>query len=205
MKFVKRISLFFIYPMTMFGIGFLSNTAIQEFFYPGEVVLEETEKVKQQEEPVVETGYAKEAVITANTSYIVLSYDMLKETSCEMPETAPDKYIGLNRESLEMVLKEYNKSPSLTDLEKGFQHAELVSFSPEKVVIQKNYKKQDDGFYLISENHNVMVYDESLKYLYMNTGIRTEDLPEELQNDILHMKYIESESELYHFLESYSS
>ena len=24
-------------------------------------------------------------------------------------------------------------------------------------------------------------------------------------NDILHMKYIESESELYHFLESYSS
>lgn len=36
MKFVKRISLFFIYPITMFGLGFVSNMAIQEYFYPGQ-------------------------------------------------------------------------------------------------------------------------------------------------------------------------
>ena len=36
MKFVKRISLFFIYPAAMFGFGFVSNMAIQEFFYPGQ-------------------------------------------------------------------------------------------------------------------------------------------------------------------------
>ena len=36
MKFVKRISLFFIYPLTMFAMGFASNMAIMEFFYPGD-------------------------------------------------------------------------------------------------------------------------------------------------------------------------
>ena len=36
MKFVKRLSIFFIYPLTMFAMGFASNMAIMEFFYPGE-------------------------------------------------------------------------------------------------------------------------------------------------------------------------
>ena len=39
----------------------------------------------------------------------------------------------------------------------------------------------------------------------MNTGIRTEDLPQVLQDEIMRMKYIETENELYNFLESYSS
>ena len=58
---------------------------------------------------------------------------------------------------------------------------------------------------LINEQNYVVVYDENFKYRYMNTGISTEDLPEELQTEILNMKYIGSEQELYHFLESYSS
>ena len=39
----------------------------------------------------------------------------------------------------------------------------------------------------------------------MDTGIETKDLPKELQDEIMQMKYIEDEMELYHFLESYSS
>lgn len=207
MKFVKRISLFFIYPLTMFGMGFAANMAIYEFFYPGSVKEEAPvyEKEAVKEEPVMETGYQAEPVITADTSYIVLSYDALSGELKEEEETPPDKYLGLSRQELEGELKEYEASPSLTDLEKGFSHIELLSFSPFRVVVRKNYDREEEGFFLVNENHQVVVYDKSLTHVYMNTGIRVEELPWTIQREILHMKYIETENELYTFLESYSS
>ncbi len=207
MKFLRRISMFFIYPVTMFAMGFISNSMLEDYFYPGEQYQENDDIVtdKQHTEPVVETVYAAEPIITADTSYVVISYDLPTGTAEEKEELTPDSYIGYTREKLEEALREYDNSPSLTDLEKGFLGIELLSFSSDKVIVKKNYEKQESGFYLLNENHNVVVYDKSLKYFYMNTGIRTEDLPKELQEEVLHMKYIADENELYHFLESYSS
>lgn len=207
MKFVRRISMFFIYPMTMFTLGFMSNNMVNDYFYPGEQYHEKADVSGEpvQEDVVVETAYATDPIITADTSYVVISYDIQTKTANENEEVAPDSYIGYNREKLEEALRAYGKSPSLTDLEKGFLGIELLSFSPEKVIVQKNYEQQESGFYLLNENHNVVVYDKSLRYLYMNTGIKTEDLPKALQEEVLRMKYIADENELYHFLESYSS
>ena len=230
MKFVKRISLFFIYPMTMFGVGFASHMAIQEFFYPGVVSKQKVAPMRltvgvdadQKEETdmlnrdgmkeadvgetlIQETAMNREPVLTANTSYIVVSYNAVSGVSSEQEENAPDGYIGYNRQELEEALLEYEKSPSLADLEKGFEGAELMSFSSARVVVRKSYRKQEKGFFLINEDHNVVVYDKTLENVYMNTGIHMEDLPESLQEEIHYMKYVESEEELYNFLESYSS
>ena len=209
MKFVKRISLFFILPAFLFVSGFLTNMAIEEFFYPGDMKNEagqaeqvKTEKEEAEEELAVSVSDAQ--IMTADTEYIVVNYDMISGESTKQEETAPDKYIGLSREKLEEEIREYGESPSLTDLEKGFSHIELLSFSADQVVVQKSYEKAD-GFYLVNEDNYVVVYDKDLKYLYMNTGILTEELPQALQQEIIQMKYIESEEELYHFLESYSS
>ena len=123
----------------------------------------------------------------------------------ESKEKTPDKYIGLSRERLEEEIKEYGESPSLPDLEKGFQNIELVSFSPTKVVVRKYYEKEEEGYFLVNENNTVVVYDKSLSHVYMDTGIKTDELPWNVQSEIMCMKYIETEGELYHFLESYSS
>ena len=66
-------------------------------------------------------------------------------------------------------------------------------------------EEEKKGFFLLNENHYVVVYDHSLNHVYMNTDILVEELPERLQTEILNMKYIEDEGELYNFLESYSS
>lgn len=206
MKFVRRISIFFIFPMTMYILGFASGIIIEDFFYPGEQYQDKKVLTESREtEPAVETVFATEPVITADTSYVVISYDLQSGTAKEEKEITPDSYIGYNRIKLEEALNAYDKSPSLTDLEKGYLGIELLSFSPEKVIIQKNYEKKENGYYLLNENHKVVVYDKSLQYLYMDTGIRTKDLPDALQQEVLHMKYIANENELYHFLESYSS
>lgn len=210
MKFVKRISLFFIYPLSMFSLGFAANMAIMEFFYPGDNY--EPPRAKQQAaaEPVeesVEVLGSQEPVVTADTRYVVQNYNTVTGEKVEEESDTPDKYIGLDRDKLVGEITEYNQNPSLTDLEQGFEYMELVSFSAGRVVVRKSYQPPDEekGFFLLNEDHYVVVYDHSLSNVYMTTDIVVEDLPEELQEEILNMKYVEDEGELYNFLESYSS
>ncbi len=210
MKFVKRISLFFIYPLSMFSLGFAANMAIMEFFYPGKS--NEPPQIQQQtliqpEEESVEVLGSEEPVVTADTHYIVQSYNTVTGESVEEETDAPDKYIGLDRDQLTGEITEYNQNPSLTDLEQGFEYMELISFSAGRVVVRKSYQPPDEekGFFLLNEDHYVVVYDHSLSSVYMTTDIVVEELPEELQEAILNIKYVENEGELYNFLESYSS
>lgn len=208
MKFVKRISLFFIYPLSMFALGFASNMAIMEFFYPGESrVQTRVEESKALKEETVEVSLSDEPIVTANTRYVIQEYNTVTGKMVEEEVPAPDKFIGLNREKLAEEISEYNKNPSLTDLEQGFNYMELMSFSSGRVVVRKSYEpaEEDKGFFLLNENHYVVVYNHSLSQIYMNTDILVEELPENLQEEILNMKYIEDEGALYNFLESYSS
>lgn len=210
MKYVKRISLFFIYPCSMFSLGFIANMAIMEYFYPGEhkeqVQLETLPAEEIKEEPV-EVSFHEEPVVTANTHYVVQQYNTVTGETVEEEVDAPDKFVGLDRERLVQEIKEYNLNPSLTDMEKGFDYMELVSFSSGRVVVRKSYDftEEEKGFFLLNENHYVVVYDHSLSHVYMNTDIKVEELPDSLQEEILNMKYVEDEGELYNFLESYSS
>lgn len=208
MKFVKRISLFFIYPLSMFALGFASNMAIMEFFYPGDskVQIQAAESKPVKEESVA-VSVNDEPIVSANTHYVVQEYNTVTGDIHEEEVAAPDKFIGLNREKLAQEISEYNKNPSLTDLEQGFNYMELVSFSSGRVVVRKSYEPvaEEKGFFLLNENHYVVVYNHNLSQVYMNTDILVEELPENLQEEILNMKYIEDEGALYNFLESYSS
>lgn len=228
MKFVKRLSLFFIYPLTMFALGFASNMAIMEFFYPGEsnsfvkqndsgefqitpvdidIPDKKEEDVLLPKEPEpVEVAMSEEPVVNANTRYVLEQYNAVSGESSEADAVMPDKFIGLNREKLVDEIEEYNRNPSLTDLEQGFTYMELVSFSAGRVVVRKSYELEEEkGFFLLNENHHVVVYDHSLSNVYMDTEILVENLPESLQEEILNMKFVEDEKELYQFLETYTS
>ena len=210
MKIARKISLFFIYPMTMFGLGFFANMSIAEFFYPGSKQPQNKEQIiselPKEEEPVLAKS---PAMVTANTCYVVQDYSLPEGEVSEQIETAPDKFIGLSRTQLEKEIESYNQNPSLADQKKGFSYMELVSFSGDRVVIRKSYetKKADDtgGFFLINENHRVVVYNKELTQPYMSTDILVESLPEELQKEIIQKKFVEDEGNLYDFLESYSS
>lgn len=208
MKFVKRISLFFIYPLSMFSLGFAANMAIMEFFYPGEGAVDiQTDIEVPKQEGQIEVSVSDEPIVTANTRYVVQEYNSLNAETNEVEESTPDKYIGLSRAQLVEEIDNYNQNPSLTDLEKGFLYMELVSFSGARIVVRKSYEPAEavKGFFLLNENHYVVVYDQSLSHVYMNTDILVEQLPQSLQEEIINIKYVENEGELYNFLESYSS
>lgn len=51
----------------------------------------------------------------------------------------------------------------------------------------------------------VVVYLEDRSTVYINTGISLEELPEQIQLQIMDMLFVPDEETLYDFLETYSS
>ncbi len=210
MKFVKRISLFFIMPMGMYAFGFYSHMKLEEEFYPGkfrQMEMEEKSAAAEGEPQVIPTVLEDEQVISADTQYIIEEVDLQKGTSVETKWKTPDKYIGMNRQRFVKEMELYQQSPSLKDQELGFVSVEVVSFSKERVVIRKSYifKEICTSFYLVNEKNYVVVYCDDLKTVYMNTNITLDSLPDALKQEIIQNKYVATEEELYNFLESYSS
>jgi len=145
--------------------------------------------------------------LTADTEYVLEETDVLKNTVVETVWSLPHKYIGMNREQFLESIGTYGENPPLSELERGFIGLEVLSFSKDRVVIQMNYKyvQPGDGFYLAAYDNEVIVYLEDMETVYINTGIRLDMLPEDMQTQIIQMMWMPDEKSLYGFLEAYSS
>lgn len=237
MKFVKRISLFFICPLVLVGIGFGGGIWAVKFFYPGTVTEEKAQtqteyqmdyqkaentdtdglenemmdnQVQQAEitedEPLQNVA-AIEETLNADTEYVVQEKDLLKDTMVETVLQIPGKYIGMNRELFLESMEEYKANPPLSEKERGFVGLEVVSFSPQRVVVQMNYEyvQPSESFYIAVQNNEVVVLLEDRKTVFIYTGIPLDQFPELVQMKIIQMYWIENEESLYNFLENYSS
>ena len=79
-------------------------------------------------------------------------------------------------------------------------------FLREEAEVKESLKVvEPEGFVLLEEDGFVAVYEADRKTRYSTTGILLDELPEELRQEIQQGKVIESEEQLYNFLESYSS
>ena len=175
MKFVKGISLFFIYPMVMFGIGFYVGVESMHFFYPGTNPYNETkelpeqivDKLKQEKAPI-ENNAEKQSIdadamsidaekqmlmevtvsaetLSVDTEYVLEETDIINHSVVETVSKLPGKYVGLNREQFLKCMEEYEMFPPLSELERGFVSLEVLSFSRERVVVQMNYQYVQPG------------------------------------------------------------
>ena len=221
MKFLKGFGLFFIYPLIMLGVGFISGIMTYDYFYPG---AKEPVKI-YVEKPTDNTcdtgGESKENLeaesflavtriqdtLNADTEYILREMNVLDGSVVETKDEVPSLYLGMDREQFLAAMEQYAAYPPLAETERGFIGLDVVSFSSERVVIQMNYQyiQPSRSFYLGVANHEIVVLLEDKKTIYINTGICLEELPEEVQLDIMDLRFVESEEKLYNFLEAYSS
>lgn len=214
MKIIGRISLFLMLSGIMLGIGGYTALKAEQFFYPNRYQAKESrENIRKNtpengdiQEQVIEAAAADPAVVTADTMYLIEEVDLLNGTVNEKEENVPVKYIGLDREGLLQELESYDSNPPLSELEQGFETIELTAFSKDRVVICKYYKlEKNKGYYLMVADHFIVVYQEDKQTIYMNTDILLANLDDAMQAEIMQGKYVETEEELYNFLESYSS
>lgn len=224
MKIVKRISLFFVIPCILLGLGIYIGIMFDNFFYPGEAQkqLSRTKGGQTQEQQNVEPGMesvsdnnseavsssaGQEEVLNADTEYVLEEYDTRRDTIVESSWTVPDKYLGMNRDEFVEAMEIYALSPPLSEQERGFVGLEVRAFSAQKVIVRMNYAyvEPTKSFYLRVENNTIVVYCDDNETVYMYTDILAETLPEYIQTQVIMGMFMEDEAALYHFLETYSS
>ena len=223
MKIVKGISLFFIVPCILIGLGIYIGIAFNDFFYPGEKQQQQgkAEKMLSQDtnqptvggndasalEEVVLSSVDEEDVLCADTEYVLEEYDTRRGTLVESSWSVPAKYLGMNRDEFIEAMELYATAPPLSEQERGFIGLEVRAFSSVKVIVRMNYAyvEPTENFYLRVENNAVVVYCDDNATVYMYTDISAETLPEYIQTQVIMGMFIEDEAELYHFLETYSS
>ncbi len=220
MKFIGRVSLFCVIGLLCFSGGVYANSAYLHWFYPNKT--EHTEsgrKVGTEANTETDTAYTRreslavdsreEDIITCDTAFVIEEYDKNTDITAEHEEEIPGKYIGMDREGFVDAMYSYESSPPLEEQQRGLISVEVLAFSRSKIRIRKNYQlieePSEELFYLVAENHYITVYTEDMQNVYLYTDICVEELPEELQEEIIQKKPVSGESNLYHFLESYSS
>lgn len=211
MKLGKCIGLFFLCSVVSLLLGGVLGYRLCSNLSAAEKVVEqqppeETEGLIIRDEPIVEVS-AKEDKLNADTVYIVAERDMDTGNVVETSSRIPQKYIGMNREQLIENLLDYQANPPLSELERGFVSAELVSFSAGQVEVQMNYQyvQPTGSFYIVAYDNYVVVMLEDKKTVFLDTVIKVTDLPAQIQQDVMMGLFIPNEESLYDFLENHTS
>ena len=230
MKGFKSIGLFLMIPLLV-GVGFYAGIKTSVYFeqdgtnrreshFEQELLNQNmTENIGDgqvsEEKPDGEDSEGEnslEAAVTAvtlcvDTKFVLEETDILNHTVVETTQRLPNMYVGMDREQFLQAMEIYEKAPPLSELERGFVSLEVLAFSKERVVVQKNYKflQPGNGYYLAVYDNEVVVYQENRETIYIETDIILETLPEALQRKIMEMMWIKNEEKLFDFLENYSS
>ena len=100
-----------------------------------------------------------------------------------------------------MVFVSGRKSATPPEEQKGTELVEMVPAKGETGVDSSDQYE----FLLVDHNDYVAVYQLPEREIYEYTDVIMEVLPEDVQKEVQHGKYIKNEEELYNFLENYTS
>lgn len=169
----------------------------------------ETDKTDIQDEVYMQDLQVQSAniITTCDTICIYENIDKKDGAVSTEEKKLPAKYIGLTREQLEEALLQDSQVPTLEDKEKGFKSQHLELFSADRIKILRIYdtSKETVGFYIMEVDGEIGVYRQDKKTLYFRTSLDPKALPADVLNEVREGKFMETELQVYHFLESYSS
>lgn len=209
MKLLKGISLF-VLAIGLFSIGCFLGFKGKGFFYPGANTGSDKENnTSEAHTETVPASAQEENVISADTSFVMIEVNMADQSETVEEIPVPTYYMGMDRADFEKQIQTYDSSPSLQELQKGYQGSEIRSFSGNRVELCRFYQIQaeetDEYYYLAIFKNKVVVYKSDGKTIYMETDIPAEDLPADVMQELIRGRVVNTEEDLYDFLESYSS
>ena len=108
---MKGISLYFIYPVSMFLLGFFSHMAYVEFFYPNKLQNKVQEPMVYTQEEVAQVVETPGEITTCDTSYIIVEYNLKENSQNSTAGKLPEKYLGMTRDKLEAAFQKGLNNP----------------------------------------------------------------------------------------------
>lgn len=156
--------------------------------------------------PEAEAAVSSE-VLRTTASYFLETCYLQSQTEKKEELPLPGFMVGLTRKELAAYVEGYLESMPINEFLNGLISYEIVSFSPDKVVLRKIYDetKVENQFYLCRKGEFIVVYYSDLKTVYEYTEIRTDSLKEEIRQVVEQGFYVKDAQELYSILEGYTS
>ena len=209
----KRIC-FFLYSCALFAGGLLCASQIEAFFYPGKEapfdagessVLLSGLPDRNRSDSIEQTA-SSGVRLTASTNMVVRIRDLDEGSERQEKSSLPVRLIGCSRAETEQFFIRFQETASLKEREAGLLNAELLSFSPEQIVVRKNYRKHEkpSSFKMVVEHNMVTVYEQETGILYLRTAIDARTLPPRIRKTVLAGCSDVSAGSLEKFLVSYA-
>lgn len=209
----KRIC-FFLYSCMLFAGGLLCAFQIEAFFYPGreapfdagENSMLLSDLPDRNRRDSIEQTASGGVRLTASTKMVVRICNLDEGSERQELLSLPVMLIGCSRAETERFFIQFQETASLKEREAGFLNAELLSFSPEQIVVRKNYRKQErpSSFKLVVEHNMVTVYEQETGILYLRTALDARTLPPRIRKRVLAGYSDVSADSLEKFLVSYA-
>lgn len=145
--------------------------------------------------------------VSMDADYLVQIYDMATEELKEEEQNIPNELIGLNREQIIAKLNAYVQDKPLEEYNAGLVSYQLVSFSPDKIVVKKTYNSEGIlyKYYMVIMNNTIVVYYSDKQTVFDYTGISADELEEKDRAGLIYGIWVKDEDELYSLLENYTS
>ena len=198
---MKRNVLFAILALV---IGTICGVSVYlySYFYPEKYIRTETGEYENVEVSNNRSTFP----VTKDTQFeIEHFYVEDKRTLTEKVGNMP-VLLGCDKVGVEKYLDEYMKRLSNEEREAGLSSYSLVSYNKNTICLRKTYKTPDyTGYYAKSFNGYIVILNGDERTVYEYTQIPVNLLPEDIQKKVQDGYFLENETDLYNFLEAYSS
>ena len=156
---------------------------------------------------LIETNTIEIDRITEQTRCILEVYDLEKQSLETKEIPIKSTFYGCTREEILRYLEAFVEEMPMSEKEKGLVSYELVSFSPNEMILRKNYNANqiDYEFFIKAQEGEVVVYFGDKTGIFEYTGIFLDALLEEERIELEQGFYVKDKQELYGILENYSS
>lgn len=159
------------------------------------------------EQEVRDVASQKIDIVNQDTKVIMeyYHYDTDEITKEEMEPYV--EILGLDRLSLITYTNNYMNHVSDEDMQKGLYDFSVVSFSENQLILRKSYKNENakNQYYLALKDYCVVVYLGDKETVYQVTDIDSRMLPNDIAIQLSDGMFLDTDYDLFNFLETYSS
>lgn len=146
----------------------------------------------------------KELFVTTDMTYFFETYNQNTQALSEEILSIPVELLGKTREEVAEFLEEEGTKLSLTEAD--FVSLELMTFSDTHLIVRKVISGViPPGYYLGEKDGYLVVYEGDKSTIFMHTNIALTELTTEEQAALKTGIFLESDDEIYDYLENCTS
>ena len=198
---MKRNIIFAVFAVLTGVIAAISVYAYQ-YFYPEKYIRTQDGSY----ENVVTAKEQSPFPVTQDTHFEVEYYYKEEQRTLTEDVGSIPALLGCDKEGVERYLNDYMRHPSKKEQEAGLISYVMTAYKGNTIYLRKTYEQPVyHGYYAKSFNGYVVILKGDEKTVYEYTQIAIHLLPDDIKEQVMDGYYLENESDLYNFLENYSS